>query len=61
MKFKFLIFMLFLLALVIFTLENAEPITLNFLKGSVTASKSLILTCTLVLGILFGKVTGKKK
>jgi lipopolysaccharide assembly protein A len=52
--FQAIVFLVFLLAILAFSAQNTQPITVNFLKWSVTGPIAFLILVVYVLGMLSG-------
>ena len=58
---KLIIILVFLLVIVIFTVYNAEPVSINFLMWSFAVSKAILIFVSLFAGIIIGVLMGMMK
>ena len=57
MKWQWIIILILLLFLVIFTAQNYEVVKIKFLLWSFTTSRAIVIFSTLIVGLLIGWIS----
>ena len=61
MSWKWIFIILLLIFLIIFTMQNYEVVTIQFLFWSFQTSRTIVLLTTLIIGIIIGWIISFKK
>ena len=61
MSWKWILIILLLIFLIIFTMQNYEVVTIQFLFWSFQTSRTIVLLTTLIIGIIIGWIISFKK